>query len=388
MVAALFALVTPNVFLGAQFQRYVLWAFPGFLALTAAGLGHATTWAIRDPRRERATFRAVAIVWVGLGALATLRVAALYGEFAGDVYRRDVATAHWIRRNLPPGTAMANLATSVEYLTGHRSLNLHGVTTPDFFGGHAAEREADTFEGLRRLAPASRPPYLITTVSAQDRFPIMRELVTAPPLFRSASFGDEIEIYRTSYDLLDRGKDPALSTTAGLIGTRALVDRLNVCDSREESDHAYSFHSSTGALRLWGAVRMDGYPGGAAPIADGGRAILGGESSDLRRGGPRPPRRAAHGPRHRREPAAGLGTPARGARVPGGRAQHRHRRADGGARDVSHPARLERTRGPDHGKPRAGAAAPAGGERTLRVVPVLVLPVGAGVSRAPTRMLP
>ena len=105
------------------------------------------------------------------------------GEFAGDVYRRDVATAHWIQRNLPPGTAMANLATSVEYLTGHRSLNLHGVTTPDFFGGHAAEREADTFESLRRLAPASRPPYLITTVSAQDRFPIMRELVTgAAPL--------------------------------------------------------------------------------------------------------------------------------------------------------------------------------------------------------------
>jgi 4-amino-4-deoxy-L-arabinose transferase-like glycosyltransferase len=130
MVAALFALVTPNVFLGAQFQRYVLWAFPGLLALTAAGLGHATTSAIRDPRRERATFRAVAIVWVALGALATLRFASLYGEFAGDIYRRDVATAQWIRRNLPPGTAMANLATSVEYLTGHRSLNLHGSLRP------------------------------------------------------------------------------------------------------------------------------------------------------------------------------------------------------------------------------------------------------------------
>jgi hypothetical protein len=278
MVAALFALVTPNVFLGAQFQRYVLWAFPGLLALAAAGLGHATTGVVRDPRRERATFRAVAIVWVGLGVLATLRFASLYGEFAGDIYRRDVATANWIRRNLPPGVAMANLATSVEYLTGHRSLNLHGVTSPDFFGGHAAEREANTFEGLRRLAPASRPPYLITTVTAQDRFPIMRELVSAPPLFRSASFGDEIEIYRTSYDLLERGRDPVLAATSGVIGARALVDRLNVCDSREESDHAYSFHSSTGALRLWGAVRLDGYPGGAGPIADGGRAILGGES--------------------------------------------------------------------------------------------------------------
>ena len=278
MVAALFALVTPNVFIGAQFQRYLLWAFPGLLALTAAGLGHATSWAIRDPRRERAVFRAVAILWVALGGLATLRFASLYGEFAGDVYRRDVATAQWIRRNLPAGTPMANLATSVEYLTGHRNLNLHGVTAPDFFGGHAAEREADSFEGLRRLPPAARPPYLITTVSTQDRFPIMRELVSAPPLFRSASFGDEIEIYRTRYDLLDRGKEPALPAITSLIGTRVLVDRLNVCDSREESDHAYSFQSSAGAFHLWGAVRVDGYEEAAAPIADGGRAILGRES--------------------------------------------------------------------------------------------------------------
>jgi hypothetical protein len=278
MVAALFALVTPNVFLGAQFQRYVLWAFPGLLALTAAGLGHATTWAVRDPRRERALFRGVAVVWLALGALSTLRFAALYGEYAGDVYRRDVATANWIRRNLPPGTPMANLATSVEYLTGHRNLNLHGVTAPDFFGDHAAEREADAFEGLRRLAPPARPPFLITTVSTQDRFPIMRELISGPPLFRSASFGDEVEIYRTRYDLLDRGREPALPATLGQIGGRTLVDRLNVCDSREESAHEYSFGSSAGAFRLWGTARMDAYPGAEAPIADGGRAILGHET--------------------------------------------------------------------------------------------------------------
>jgi hypothetical protein len=278
MVAALFALVTPNVFLGSQFQRYVLWAFPGLLALTAAGLGHATTWAIPDPRRERAAFRGVALVWVALGALSTLRFASLYGEFAGEVYRRDVAAAQWIRRNLPAGTPMANLATSVEYLTGHRNLNLHGVTAPDFFGDHAAEREADAFEGLRRLAPAARPPFLIVTVSAQDRFPIMHELVSGPPLFRSASFGDEIEIYRTRYDLLDRGREPTLAATVGQIGTRTLVDRLNICDSREEAAHDYSFASTAGAFRLWGSVRVDAYPGAEARIGDGGRAILGHES--------------------------------------------------------------------------------------------------------------
>jgi hypothetical protein len=278
VVALLFALVTPNVFLGAQFQRYVLWAFPGLLALAAAGLGQATTWAIRDPGRERAAFLSVAVVWVALAALSTLRFATFYGEIAGDVYRRDVAAAQWIRRNLPAGTPMANLATSVEYLTGHRNLNLHGVTTPDFFGDHAAEREADAFEGLRRLPPARRPPYLITTVSAQERYPIMKELVDGPSLYRSASFGDEIEIYRTRYDLLDRGREPSAAGTLGAVGTLAEVDRLNVCDSKEESAHEYSFASSTGAFRLWGTVRMDAYPGGEGPIADGGRAILGWES--------------------------------------------------------------------------------------------------------------
>ncbi len=277
MVALVFAAVTPSVFVGSQFQRYLLWAFPGLLALTAAGLGQATA-AIRDPARGRAAFRAVAIVWLGLAALATLRFASLYGELAGNVYRRDWAAAQWILRNVPRGTRMGNIATSVEYLTGHRNLNLHGVTTPDFFGDHAAEREADSYEALRRMAPADRPPFLITTTGTQDRYPIMKELVSAPPLFRSASFGDEIEVYRMRYDLLERGERPAAPDSLGSVAGRTEVDRLNVCDSREEAAHDYSFSSASGAFLLWGTVRVDAYPGGEAPVADGGRAILGWES--------------------------------------------------------------------------------------------------------------
>jgi hypothetical protein len=106
----------------------------------------------------------------------------------------------------------------------------------------------------------------------------MRELVSGPPIFRSASFGDEIEIYRTRYDLLERGSDPVLPATVGHIGGRTLVDHLNVCDSREESAHDYAFRSSAGASRLWGTVRIDAYAGTEATIADGGRAILGRET--------------------------------------------------------------------------------------------------------------
>jgi hypothetical protein len=197
---------------------------------------------------------------------------------AADVYRRDVAAASWIRRSLPAGVSMANVATSVEYLTGHRNLNLHGVTSPDFFGDHAAEREADSFEALRRLPAGERPPYLIASVSALDRFPSLRELVTSPPLFRSVTFGDEIEIYRTRYDLLDRGDRPFLPATLEAIKGLREVDHLNVCDSRDEQAHEYEFTSRAGVAPLWGAVRIDTYPGGREPIADGGRAILGRES--------------------------------------------------------------------------------------------------------------
>jgi hypothetical protein len=278
MVTGVFALVTPSIFLGAQFQRYLLWAFPGLLAFTAAGLGLLTARMIRDPERERATFRLVAFVWIGLAALSTLRFATLYGQMASDLYRRDVAAAQWIRRNVPPGTAMANLATSVEYLTGHKSVNLHGVTTPAFFGDHAAEREADSYEALRRLPPADRPPYLITTVSAQERFPVMRDLVTGPPQFRSAAFADEIEIYKTRYDLLERGRAPAAPPTIAALAGLSEVDRLNVCDSQDEAAHDYTFSSTAGTSPLWGTVRIDSYPGGDQPIADGGRAILGWEA--------------------------------------------------------------------------------------------------------------
>ena len=81
----------------------------------------------------------------------------MYGDLAGEVYRRDLAAARWVSANAPPDVRIANLATSVEYLTGHHNLNLHGVTTPAFFGTRPAEREAGVFELLSRLPEAERP---------------------------------------------------------------------------------------------------------------------------------------------------------------------------------------------------------------------------------------
>lgn len=283
-VALVFVMVGPNLFQGTHFNRYLLWAFPGLLVLVAAGLHHlCALLTLGDRRLDRGLFGLGAALLVLLGALSTLRFAVLYGDMAGHVYRRDLAAAAWIRKNLPPGVAIANLATSVEYLTGHRNLNLHGVTSPAFFGNRASERDAGIVEVLARLPAAERPPYLMTTVSALESSPALREMASAQPLFLTSSLSDEIAIHAMAYGLVDGGRAPGSPDVVAAVAALAEVDRLNVCDARDEEAHAYRFRSHVGTAPLYGTARVDAYPADpSARFADGGRAILGSESFRVR----------------------------------------------------------------------------------------------------------
>jgi hypothetical protein len=285
-LALVVAATAGNTFMGVHFNRYLMWAFPTVHILAAVGLGLLARILAREDRAlERALFRGGAALAVVLGLLSTLRFATLYGGMAGDVYRRDVGAAEWIVRNLPRGVAMANLATSVEYLTGHRNLNLHGVTSPFFFGNRTAEREAGVWESLGRLPLAQRPSHLITTVATQDSFPTMREIVAGPPLFQTNSFLDEILIYRMRYDLVGKNARMFLPESYQAVSGLREVDRLNVCDSSDEAAHAYRFESRLGNLPLNGTARVDRYSGEGGPgevVADAGRAILGHETFEVR----------------------------------------------------------------------------------------------------------
>jgi hypothetical protein len=272
--------------MGVHFNRYLMWAFPTVHILAAVGLAVLVRLLAGEDRPlAQSLFRGAAGVAVALALLATARFAVLYGAMAGDVYRRDVGAAEWIVRNLPRGVAMANLATSVEYLTGHRNLNLHGVTSPYFFGNRTAEREAGVWESLGRLPAAERPSHLITTVATQDSFPTMREIALAPPLFQTNSFLDEILIYRMRYDLVGKNARMFLPESFQAAAGLRETDRLNVCDSADEAAHSYRFESRLGNLRLNGTARVDRYTaeGGAGEVvADGGRAILGSETFRVR----------------------------------------------------------------------------------------------------------
>lgn len=285
LCALLFALVGPNVFMGIHFNRYLMWAFPGFLALTAVGLGVGTRLLARgDSSLERSLFGSAALLFLVLGFLSTVRVADIYGQLASDVYRREVPTADWIRKNLPPGVAVANVATSLEYLSGHRNLNLHGVTTPAFFGNRLAEKEAGLFESLNRFPTAELPPYLLLSAGNLESSVLYRELVSGEPLYRSFSLGDDLLIFRARWGLLGRSRRLYRPATLEAVAGLTEVDRLNVCDVADERVHAYRYDSRRGDLRLAGAVQLDSYDSGAEGelVADAGRPILGEERFRVR----------------------------------------------------------------------------------------------------------
>ena len=110
--------------------------------------------------------------------------------------------------------------------------------------------------------------------------PSCRELVDGPPLFRTTSFSDEIEVYRTRYDALAAATQVHLPQTVQAVAKLAEVDRLNVCDPADEAAHGYRFESRLGNLRLHGAARIDQYVSGTR-VADAGRAIIGSESFEV-----------------------------------------------------------------------------------------------------------
>ena len=285
VVAVLFALTGPNVFMGIHFNRYLMWAFPGLLAFVAVGLGIATRLVAReDAAFERALFQTFAGLFVTLGLLSTAHFAAVYAATAGETWRREIPTAEWIRAHLPPGTAIANGATSVEYLTGHRNLNLHGVTSPGFGGVRTTEKEAGYFEALGRLPSAERPPYLLLPRSSLEGSELLPHLVAPPPLFETASLGDDFVLFRARWELLGRNGRLYLPETLAAVAGLEEVDRLNVCDRQDEIAHGYRHRSRRGDLELGGFVRIDDYPApsGAVTVADGGRVILGEERFRVR----------------------------------------------------------------------------------------------------------
>lgn len=273
------AAVAPSVFMGVHYNRYLLWLLPGLLVLVAVGLeelaglvGAGDAAAVR-----RAALLGAALLLV-LGGLSTLRFAALYGQSAGLLYHRDGQMARFIRAKLPAGTRVASSATSVEYLSGHRNLNLHGVTSPAFFGNRTAEREAGTLESLGRLPLQERPAFLLASVSQLQSQLLLRELAAGPPLFETSSLSDdELQLVPLSWAPLERARDPHEPATLAAVAGLERVDGLNLCDRADERAHAYAVETQLAGQALNGGAWAEDVPAAGGRVLDAGRLVAGSE---------------------------------------------------------------------------------------------------------------
>jgi hypothetical protein len=151
-------------------------------------------------------------------------------------------------------------------------------------GSRTVEKEAGFFESLGRLRETERPPYLLLTRSGLEGSALFRRLADGPPLYQTASLGDDLLLFRACWDLVGPSARVYLPATFAAVAGLREVDRLNICDRVDEAAHGYRYESHRGEIELAGSVRIDDYllPSGALTVADAGRAILGSESFRVR----------------------------------------------------------------------------------------------------------
>lgn len=276
--------VTPSIHMGFHFNRYLLFALPPLLVLSALGMnGAAQLLASAFSAPKERVFSRLGVLACVFGVLSVVRFALVYADFAASTYRKDEALFDFIRTRLPENATFLSNGVAIEYRTNRTSLNLSGVVTPGFAEILPVETEASAFEILSRPEASKLPPFLIAQEAYVEGSPAWGALVGGPPLFVTASLdGAEFAIYPTRADLIGRQR--------GLVRLEpraewSLVDSLNVADPIDERLHGYRFTSSVGTRSLFAALKVDTYGGSGrgagTEIADGGRVILGEEELTL-----------------------------------------------------------------------------------------------------------
>lgn len=278
-------LVTPTVHLGVHSNRYLLFALPPLLVLSALGLEQVAGWMESAFGLSRGVaWRRLSVLALVFAGLSVLRFALVYADAASSIYRRDEALFTFIRTRLPETATFLSNGTAIEYRTERRAVNVSGVITPDFAEILPAETEPAAFELLSRPSFGPLPPYLIALDSYVAGSPGWNAIIAGPPVFVTSSLEDsEFAVYPTRSDLIGRQRAPLrIELPPGL----DMVDSINVADPLDEKGHGYRWNSTVGTRSLFATLKVDRYLGSArgagTEVADGGRLVMGSEEMSVR----------------------------------------------------------------------------------------------------------
>jgi len=266
--------VVPSVVLQGWWHhyRYLMPAATLLVALIGIGIHVVRTYT------STGLARGCAAVLLAASAFQLPYWAYTYGNNAREIQAQDITAANWLlnegRRYRSPAIFDAG---TIPYLSGRRCFDLLGLTTEGVVHW-AREGEGSVFEKLERLQ--EKPDLLIVhdhwfadlwnVVAGEE---LARFVVPQPEIVTTGT----VRVRRFDDSLLNSGNEPlGLQSLNGY----ELVDELDVADIESEHAHNYRIESAYPDYPPSSVVGV--FTVGEHTIADGGRAIVGSQSFDVR----------------------------------------------------------------------------------------------------------
>ncbi|MEM9492915.1 MAG: hypothetical protein AAGC55_27445, partial [Myxococcota bacterium] len=280
-----------------QNYRYISAGFPALLLVAGLALCPPR---LPLPARLRAVLPArLAVIlpaaMVGLAALTALaavvtapaplsREMRFFAQGARDSNAQVVAIGRWVADNLPEDAHIAiHDAGAIPYYSERRITDLLGLVT-NHMALDTNNGPGSRFEMIERIPADERPSHFAYYRGWLGTDDLYGERLLDTPLparldpDRRLVGGDNMQVYRARWDLLDSGHAPQAPHPGW-----SVVDRIDVADMRSEAEHDYwadmGRRSFPGRNERWSVYHrgpaQSGAGGATQMIADGGRPVRG-----------------------------------------------------------------------------------------------------------------
>jgi len=272
-IVLVLALVASSGFADVQHDKYLMWVFVLTAIYAVAGLIE-----LERILAGRITWR----VLYGLcAAYALVGSAYFLGDYGGWVARESavVSTIEKVRALMPPGLRIGVMAGSgiQYYLPDQEVINLNGVTNRAFAEAHNLAAQAEILQDRPELRPDAWWIGENARAALNETGLVGPVLLSAPAFLGSKS---HISLYGALCKRLDAGEKPLSPKVSETVGSRELVEELDLCSPEQEGAHNYRRFTRLPGVRLEGDVKVAEFHG--QKVIESGYAIFGDEEFDVK----------------------------------------------------------------------------------------------------------
>jgi hypothetical protein len=277
---AVASLVVPRAY---HWHRYLIPTYALILPFAALGLERLGAGLARlaPDARPAPVQHVVGAVWLILTLPGTIYFLLAFAQNSADIEFQQRTLARWCRVNLPKEARLGvNDAGALRYDGIHPILDFEGLTSPALLP-HRRQGVASVWEALERMPESSLPTHLVVYPNWYDAALLRpHRLIRQQRILRQTiAGGNPMNVYEADWRHRGSGELPVEADVLGELGSRRLVDAVDVADLVNEREHRYVYRAVEGVYQ----EMLELQPGGAdgREVMDGGRLISDGEAFDV-----------------------------------------------------------------------------------------------------------